>query len=286
MAHRSGSSKPSSLSTSVGRAFDLLELLCEFPEGLRQKQISDKLNIPKSSTHSLVKFMVERQYLREQADAQTYALGPMTHRLGSAFLDGSQLELAAMPVMSEIQRLTGEVVNLSVLDDCDVVLVARKHSTFPLRVVPSIGARMPAHVSAAGKAILATLDEAELERRFGGREPECPTPRSISTYDELKAALVRVRAVGVAFDLEESHDGITAVGSAVRGPSGDALGGLSIVLPAHRMSADMRPRYADLVRQGSVLISRAMGHEPTIGQGQTLGDLATLWSQAVPDDGR
>jgi DNA-binding IclR family transcriptional regulator len=201
----------------------------------------------------------------------------MTNQLGSAYLDNSHLEVAAMPVMNEIQKLTGEVVNLSVLEDCDVVLVARVHSTFPLRVVPRIGAKTPAHVSAAGKAILASLDDAALESLYAGREPDCPTPRAIGSFEALREALSDVRATGVAYDEEESQDGIMAVGSAIYGADGTAVGGLSIVLPAHRMNGGLRGRYARLVQMGSRIVSGEMGYGPALEETGMAEDLERLW---------
>jgi DNA-binding IclR family transcriptional regulator len=264
----------------VGRAFDVLELLCKHPNGLRQTDISQALGIPKSSTHALVAVLVERRYLRKDAEKKLYFLGPMTNELGSAYLDNSDLEAAAMPVMNEIQRLTGEVVNLSVQEDCDVVLVARVHSTFPLRVVPRIGAKTPAHVSASGKAILATLDDATLESLYAGRKPARPTPRAIGSLEVLRTVLSDVRATGIAYDEEESQDGITAVASAIRGAEGDAIGSLSIVLPAHRMDETLRERYARLVEMGSRIVSGEMGYGPALAEAGTIQDLERLWHGA------
>jgi DNA-binding IclR family transcriptional regulator len=229
--------------------------------------------------------MVKRQYLRLDPQRKLYFLGVMTYRLGSAYADRNELEEVARPVMNEIQRLTGEVVNLSVMQDSAVVLVGRINSSFPLRVVPNLGAQTPAYASAAGKAMLAYRDEAALAQMFAERAFERLTRHTLPTLEALQAALVPVRASGVAFDDEESHEGIAAVGTAILGASGEPVGGLSIVLPAPRLvDVAKRERLAGLVWLGGRLISQTQGYLPAIQENHSHEHLSRNWKQAAEAD--
>jgi IclR family transcriptional regulator, KDG regulon repressor len=271
-----------SLSMSVGRVFDVLELLCQNPGGLTQREITEALSIPKSSLSGLINEMTERRYVHLDPERRLYFLGVMTYHLGTAYSDSNELDVVARPAMAEIQRLTGEVVNLAVLEGRDVVLIGRIHSTHPLRFVPRLGARVAAHVSAAGKAVLATMEPEAVARLYAGHEFECPGPNAKCSLEALQAELEHVRAAGVAFDDEESHEGIFAIGSAVLGASSETLGALSVVLPQSRADPSRRLRLAAVVAMGSWLVSQACGFTPAIQKKYTMAQLARLWEQ-TPD---
>lgn len=186
--------------------------------------------------------------------------------------------------MGVIQRLTGEVVNLSVLEKREVVLIGRIHSTHPLRFVPRLGARVAAHVSAAGKAILATMEPEAVAKLYAGYRFECPGPKAICSLTELQTELEAIRAADVANDDEESHEGIFAVGSAIRGASSETLGALSIVLPVFRAETGRRSRLAAVLAMGSRLVSHACGYPPAIQKKYTLIQLSRLWNQTRDAD--
>ncbi|MBI4941966.1 MAG: IclR family transcriptional regulator, partial [Actinobacteria bacterium] len=185
------------------------------------------------------------------------ALGYKVVELGQGFLAGTDL-------VAEFRRLTDglptghqETVLLAVLDGPDVLYLARHDGTQPVRLASDVGRRLPAVVTALGKAMLASLPEDQLEARLGLVD-EMPvlTPRSHRTVESLRADLTATRARGYAVDDEQNTEGVTCLGVAVPGMS-DPPTAVSTTLLTARMTTDLREALVrdltDLARQLSSL---------------------------------
>ena len=95
--------------------------------------------------------------------------------------------------------------------------LARHDGKQPVRLTSQIGRRLPASVTATGKAALAFIDEADVRRRYEGAELPVFTRRSLATVDALVAELAVVRNRGYAMDDEETVEGVVCFGVAVPG---------------------------------------------------------------------
>jgi len=147
-----------------------------------------------------------------------------------------------------------------VLDDLDVVYLARHDGTQPIRLASDIGRRLPAVVTALGKAMLATLPPAELERRLAAID-ELPlyTARSHRSMDELRRDLRATRERGYALDDEQNTEGVTCIGVAVPG-SPETPTAVSATMLTARVTGELRGSLvrdlSDLAKELSRLIGR------------------------------
>jgi DNA-binding IclR family transcriptional regulator len=217
--------------------------------------------------------------------------------LGQGFLSGTDL-------VTEFRRLTGvlptaqaETVLLAVLDGPDVLYLARHDGSQPIRLASDVGRRLPAVVTALGKAMLADLPDDELELRLAqlGEMPVL-TPRSHRTVDALRADLAGTRARGYAVDDEQNTQGVTCVGLAVPGTTHPPTA-VSATLLTARMTTELRE---SLVRDLSALVrqlssagaGRAHRQPPSRGRGpadrrvarpaRARGRHASRWSAGTP----
>ncbi|MGN9840696.1 IclR family transcriptional regulator [Nonomuraea sp. H19] len=205
-----------SRSPAVTRAVAVLEILSKSRQPLSVTELARALDLAKSTVANLCAALEDSHMIR-RIDGR-WALDYKVLELGQGFLAGTDIlsefrtAAAALPVASQ------ETLLLATLDDLDVVYLARHDGSQPVRLASDIGRRMPAVVTALGKAMLASLPPDELERRLGGvHELPAFTARSHRSMDALRRDLDATRERGYSVDDEENTEGITCVGVALPG---------------------------------------------------------------------
>ncbi|MFJ5830812.1 IclR family transcriptional regulator [Streptomyces sp. NPDC093089] len=248
---------------AVSRAFDVLELFLQGDGTLSAPEITRRLGLPRTTTHELVSTLAARNYLVAVPERPgRYRLGVRTYELGSRYAE--QLDLAAegRRVAHEVAESCGETVHVALLEGVDVIYVAEVDSTHAVRMVSAAGRRLPAHCTAVGKMLLASLPEAELDERLEDRELVAMTPRSLTGPNLLRAALAEVRALGVALERQESHPDVSCVAAPVRDRSGRVVAALSVSVPVHRWTEDREEELTALAVRGAGELSARLGHRP------------------------
>ena len=245
---------------ALRRGLDILELLIDEDEGLRVPDITQRLDLPRATTHELVNTLADRGYVTVSKETGRVTLGVKTLRLGASYERGLDLASVGRDCAAVVAAECGETVQVVVRDGSFAVFIVRIDSTHPVRLVSQVGTRLPASCTAGGKvppsalppAALATLipDDAHLERM---------TPNSITTRARLDADLDAVRTRGWAEEFCESNDHVTCVAAPVFGRLGDCVAAMSISIPVVRWDEVDRPRQVELVRAGAAEMSRRLG---------------------------
>lgn len=200
---------------AVTRAVALLEALAHRGP-LSLTELARGLDLAKSTVANLCAAL-EAAHMIRRVD-QRWALGYKVVELGQGFLAGTDLVAEFRRAADALPQATQETMLLAVLDHLDVVYLARHEGTQPIRLASDIGRRLPAVVTALGKAMLAALPPAELERRLAGIDAlPIYTSRSHRSIDDLRRDLDATRARGYALDDEQNTEGVTCIGVAVPG---------------------------------------------------------------------
>ena len=126
-----------------------------------------------------------------------------------------------------------------------------------LSAVSAIGMSFPLHCSANGKALLAALNEAQLERVKRHIDFTSHTVNTITSWKKLAAELDTIRREGIAYDREEHSAGISAVAAVVRGPAGE-LAAISIPTPTQRFKG-MEARLKNRLKACCVEVQQMLG---------------------------
>jgi IclR family transcriptional regulator, blcABC operon repressor len=206
-----------SLAPAVTRAGAILDLLAENAgQAAGPSELARRLRLPKSSIANICNALAEMGLVRRVGTG--FALGRKLAELGGAYLASVDLvqefyEAAQLlPVGSE------ETVQLAVLDGLEMTYLARHDGRQPVRLTSQIGRRLPATVTATGKAALASLPDDDLDDRLvGSTSLPTLTPNSIRTVEELRADLVAVRERGYSMDDEETVEGVVCFGVMIPG---------------------------------------------------------------------
>lgn len=221
--------------SSVDNALQLLQLIGE-RRILRVADAADELGVARSTAHRLLGALRQRGFVMQDKPNGPYRPGRALNEVGLAAIGRIDIRRVARPVLEELRESTQETASLLLLEGNEVRFIDCVESRRSVRVGSRIGIVLPAHCTAGGKSILATLSAAELERRYPGRVLVQPTPESIGGWGQLEAELERVRQTGYARNVGEGEVGISAVGAALRTLDGTPLAAIAVAVPTQRMA--------------------------------------------------
>lgn len=252
-------SEAASLVPAVTRAVAVLDLVATAAEPLGISALARALDLPKSSVANLCSVLVDEQLLRRRAGG--HVLGPRLARLGAAYLGGVDqvgLFLEACDAQPASRRETAQLAQLG--DGLDVVYVARRDGSEPVRLASAPGATLPATCTATGKAMLAILPPEELAARLEGAGPlPRRTRHSLRSRRALAAELNAIRQRGAAFDREEVIEGVICVAVAVPSPPGEPPAAASFTLLAPRADDATLSRLARDLRTIAAHVAAGLG---------------------------
>ncbi|MFC7303789.1 IclR family transcriptional regulator [Streptomyces monticola] len=247
---------------AVTRSLDILELFLEGDGTLSAPDITRKLQLPRTTVHELVTTLAARNYLVPLPDQPgRYRLGVRTYQLGSRYEE--QLDLAAegKDVARQVAETCDETVHVAILEDMDVIYIAKVDSTHAVRMVSAAGRRLPAHCTSVGKMLLAALPAEELDIRIEEEgELAALTHNSITDPDALRAALAEIRERGVATEHRESNPDVSCVAAPVRDSAGRIVAALSISVPMIRWSEEREDELSELAGKGAADLSVRLGY--------------------------
>jgi DNA-binding IclR family transcriptional regulator len=214
----------------IARVGQLLRALEGEPWGLTLTQLASQLSLPRSTVHRLVGALVAEQLLVSAPAAGRVRIGPEFIRIATS----SRLELRQQvdPLMKQIFDVTGETVDLSVLEGDQVRVLYLIPTQHQLRAIADVGAAFPLHCSSKGKALLAAMDDEEIDAVLP-KSLKRYNERTITTRAALLAELREIRETGIAYDLQEHVPGICAAAIAAQDPFGAPFA-ISIPIPSQR----------------------------------------------------
>ena len=238
----------------MDNALRVLLLLAEQDE-VRVSQVASELGIGLSTAHRLLTTLRLRGFA-EQRPGRAYSKGEAFARLAGA-PPVRPLEEVAVPYLQRLRDEADETAHFAVLDGAEMLFLASVECDQALRVGSRVGARMPAHVTAAGKAVLAALPPDRLARALGPSGPQAPGLEA-ETIARLRRELAGVRRQGYGVNRAQTERGTAAVGVAVLGRDGEPVGALSLSVPTVRLSAARVEDMARLLRRVRVGMEREL----------------------------
>ncbi len=244
---------------SLARGLEILEALAGERE-LALGEIAARTRLSPSTAHRLLATLVAHGYALQSRPSGRYMLGyRLTELAGAVGERTARLRAMARPALERIQSATGEAANLSVLAGASAVYIDQVEGTRAVRMLARIGASVPAHASAAGKALLARSPDGAAAERFGDGPLPAYTATTITSRDELAAELERVRSRGWATDDEEHEPGVGCVAAAIVDRHGEPLAALSVSAPIQRIAAAGPETLGRLLAASAAEVSHALG---------------------------
>lgn len=223
------------------RLFAVIESCATSPRGLSLVDLAERTGLPKTTLHRSCWKLVELGMLEHRPDG--FRVGTKMYALGCMNPELRRLRVQAMPYMHELVAATGLVVNLAVLSDRRALLVEEVFGAVAPPMPKMMGARMPLHATAIGKALLLGRDAAEIDAAIGTGLLRPYTKYTIVRPERFREHLAAAAAAGVVFSHQEWSFGTSAVGVPIA-REGEVVAALALIGPSDER--ELRRRVAPL----------------------------------------
>jgi IclR family pca regulon transcriptional regulator len=238
---------------AVIRAFDV-----DHPE-LTLSDVARATGLNRAAARRFLHTLVELGYVR--TDGRIFALRPRVLELGYSYVSSLSLPEVALPTMERLVEQLHESCSMAVLDDDEIVYVARVPTKRIMSVAISVGTRFPAYATSMGRVLLAHQDPQWLDGYLAKVSLEPITPRTVRTRDELVPILERVRRDGYCLVDEELEEGLRAVAAPIWGAQGRVAAAINVSAHISRGSAEairneLLPPLLDTARAISADVTR------------------------------
>lgn len=239
---------------AIERAISILQLFADNDVPLTLTEVSRASGLTIATTHRILGSLVRMRLLANDATSERYHIGPDALFLFAAAARRYGIS-AARSELEALVAVTHETAAIGVVDGSDTVVVLQVESDLPLRFSRPVGTRVPVHVSALGKAILATtsVDLAQCVDTLGGLHRF--TDHTITDPARLLAELEEVRARGWAVNDNERYDGVRAVAVPIARGGEPPRAALGVQGPADRIPDERLTEIVDALSAAAQRLS-------------------------------
>jgi DNA-binding IclR family transcriptional regulator len=251
----------SSTVPALTRSLALLRLLGSRAAPVPAAALARELGLPRSTTYHLLAVLEREGFVVHLPEARTYGLGVAVFELGSAYLRHEPLERLARPLLVRLVARVDGTAHLGVLHGAQTLYLLKEGSRGTAVLVTDVGVRLPAHLTASGRAMLAALPRAQVRALYPSAASFVDrTGAGPATPGELRSLLGREAAQG--WSTEDGHvtAGIASVAAAVVDPTGRPVAAVGVSFPsAERPGAGARTALAVDVVATADALSRRLG---------------------------
>jgi len=255
---------------SIGRAFAILEEIARNRDGIALAELAKRVGLHNSTAFHLVRTMVSLGYVRQIKDGKRYRIGGPLFALAASALDEIEMTSLAMPVLEDLARETGETAHFGVRMGDAVCVLARAQGSSAFQLTDRVGVVRPAHCTALGKIILASLPPERLDRFLARAELKAYTQKSITDAKRLRREIAEARRTGIAFDDSEFDAEVRCLALPLCDFTGAPVGAIGLSAPVWRFSRETLERAARALKAAAARLSAEFGHRhPSAAAGGT-----------------
>jgi DNA-binding IclR family transcriptional regulator len=219
--------------------------------------------MPKSTLLNILQTLESRGYVYKSNNSQNYRLGFKLMELGYNVRSALPIVQIALPIMEELQSMTGEIVYLTTHINGRVFYLECVYPSKRLISYSVCGKTVPMHCTGCGKAMLMFMPEKRIDGIIAQWGLTQYTTNTITDQRELKKTLARYREKGYALDNEEESYNVKCIAMPIR-LSGNIAGALSISGSTMSMTEDKFPHYARLLVNACNLLAQYIHLFPAI----------------------
>jgi DNA-binding IclR family transcriptional regulator len=231
----STSDKPARRGTiqSVDRAARILKVLASGPRRLGVSEIADRLGLTRPTVHGLLQTLQAHGFVEQDRESDKYQLGAGLLQLGNSFLDLSELRARSLVHAERLAGRADAAVRVGVMHGESVVIVHHVFRPDSTLQILEVGAELPLHASALGKAMLAYSSEQAVADLLA--EPLTRLTSRTLSASALRDQLADVRERGFAYERDEAILGESSVAAPIFDHSGHAVGAIGVVGDTERI---------------------------------------------------
>jgi len=249
------------MGVAADRVVRILALLVEAQQPLSVTEVARRQRIDKSTSSRLLHALERNGLVERDGPRGKFVLGYKVLEFARAVLDRIEIRQVARPLLERLRDQTSEGVHLAVFRSGQAIYIDKVEGPGFIRTRTEVGDHAPLHCAATGKAILAWLPEAEVNRWMRGQTLTAYTRRTLTTARDLLPHLQTIRAQGYAVDDEEHVIGVRCVAAPIFNHAHQVIGSVGISGLAARLNG-VRLRE---VTSAVVKTAHAISQRPEIG---------------------
>ena len=238
------------------RTLRVLRYLASQPDPVSLERLAAAVGLPRSTAYHLLRAMIDEGFVAHLADEHRYGLGVAAFEVGSGYSRQEPLQRIARRPLAALVDALGQSAHLAVLHGRDVLYVLEERAPGRPPLVTDVGVRLPAHLTASGRAVLAAVPAAQVRALYPDRAAFVDRhglgPASPSA---LRTLLAETRQRGYAVEEGEVTPGFASVAAAVLDHNGHPLAGVAVTYSVgegpgvEQMAARTRRTADDLTRR-------------------------------------
>ena len=252
------------------RTLACLNTLAKASAPLTATAIASRIGVPRSSTYQLLEVLEEQGFVIHFPDTARWGLGLAAFELGSAYLRHDPLERLARPILHKVvasfeasrasNMAFGITAQVGILDGQELLYLLKETPRNSISVMTDVGVRLPAHLTASGRSMLARMPRQQLKALYGGQPwLALRTEHGPRTQRDLTALLASEAKQG--FSIEDSH--VTAGFSSIAASAVNHLqlptAAFAVTFRTEDASDEARKKIAELVISAAAELSKRLG---------------------------
>lgn len=243
------------------RTLRVLRFLASQPDPVPLEAILRACDLPRSTGYHLLKAMVDEGFVVHLTEERRFGLGVAAFEVGSGYARQEPLQRIARRRLAELVDRCGQSAHLAVLHGRDVLYVVEERAPGLPPLVTDVGVRLPAHLTASGRAILAALPASQVRALHPDRGSFVDrTGRGPQSLSALRTVLSETRQRGYATEDGEITPGLSSVAAVVRDHNDYPIAGVAVTYPVADPARAVDPeRLATEVRRTAQLVSGRLG---------------------------
>jgi DNA-binding IclR family transcriptional regulator len=243
----------------------VLRFLAGKPGPVGAVAIARGLGLPRSSTYQILQVLTDEGLVVHIPDAQGFTLAVGVFELGSAYLRHQPLELLARPLLNRLMLTVNLTAHVGILYGHETVYLLKEQPARATTLVTDIGVRLPAHLTATGRAMLAMLPPSQVMAIYASRGAFIQrTERGPKTLRELRTLLAHDRERG--FSVEDGHttDGVTCIAAAAVDHNGMPVASFSVSFLSDQLPpGEAHVRVGEATREAAAQLTRRIKGDPS-----------------------
>ncbi|MBE5847034.1 MAG: IclR family transcriptional regulator [Lachnospiraceae bacterium] len=237
------------------RILDILQLIADDPGTRTFSDISTMLDIPKSTLSPIMHSLVSRGFVQMQNN-QHLSIGLSSFLVGNCFLQHQDHMALIEDILKDVTEKCQETTHYAILSEGDTYYLKKADSPQAIRMVSSIGNKLPAYSTALGKALLSDRTLSDLNKLYPDGL-KAITKNTITNMDVLYEQLQAIRSEGYAYESEESNEFIRCIAVPIRKGSQIAAA-ISISVPIFRYTRDREESFKQLLNEAKSKIEQIL----------------------------
>lgn len=220
------------------RVIKILEALRLQPEGRTLTEISCDCQMPKGSISPIIHTLAAYKFLKYEETTGKYSIGIRCYEIGNEYISQMNASDEIREIVKKVVEQCKETSHFAVLDGSDVVYLMKQDSPEAIRMVSSLGKRIPAYSTAIGKALLSGFCDEEVRALYPDGLKKI-TDKTITNMDELCRQLQEIRCTKLAKETEESSMNITCLAVTIE-KNDRVIAAISVSVPIFRATTEKK----------------------------------------------